>query len=116
MAVLTELLRYRHIILVDAIVSEELEPGTVLVYSREELSRVSRGAYPHGMNLPEILLLSENLAVSLTEKMVLIGVAVRGAFVFGEVMDEALETGFDGILARVRGAADGQLQEWDDKD
>lgn len=113
MNMLATLSRYTNIILIDSIVADELEPGTVVSFTRQDLERFATSpAHPHGMNIPEVLQLARRFGLDRWENFCLVGIAVRPNFRFQDCMDTALETAEGRIYDDVRGAASAFITKW----
>ncbi|HUV06964.1 MAG TPA: hydrogenase maturation protease [Spirochaetia bacterium] len=101
LSLLTEIQGRRQLIIIDSIVSGSLEKGSIAVFGKEEIRSFSKTLYPHGMNLPEVVALSEKLGIELPGKMILIGIEVGRIERFGESLDPDLEERLEDIYQGV---------------
>ena len=89
------------VILVDSIVSKQVECGAVVVFDKQELGALSKNYYPHGMNIPEVIATGERFGISLPAVMMLIGIEVEDIAEFGEQLSEVLSRKFDSIYQNI---------------
>ena len=101
---ITELQGFDQVVLLDAIASNQVDAGSVLIFTADELLKLSKTYYLHGMNLSEAFALSRKLGVALPHRMILIGIEVEDVAEFGETLSQELYEKLPQIYIDVLGA------------
>ena len=95
---------YERCILVDAVITGTVPPGTVLMIRADELTGRLSHTYPHAINIPEALQLSRRFAIPLPSSLLLVGIEVDEISTFGEDLSPALAGRWEEIYREVVGS------------
>jgi len=102
LAFVNEISGYSKVIIIDSVATGLMEPGSVVLFSKEELLQHSSQIYLHGMNLPEAIRLREELACALPTEIKLIGIEVPRIDRFGDELSSELKGKENSIYRSVR--------------
>jgi hydrogenase maturation protease len=86
---------WRHVILLDSIQFEGLEPGTVVRIDPEDLHTSLRIRSIHDVDLPTALELGRRLGLDMPTRLTIFGIQAQDACTFGESLTEAAERGLN---------------------
>jgi len=93
---------YQRVILVDSIMTGDLNIGTVVLFEEDEILNHARNFHSlHGINLPEALALSQRLGMDMPSSILLIGIEIGDADEFGETLTEELDGKLEDIYQNV---------------
>ena len=99
---------YQKVILVDSIMTGDLDIGTVVLFKEDEiLDHAGNFHSLHGINLPEALALSKRLGMAMPSRILLIGIEIGDADEFGETLSEELHEKLEDIYHHVLTAVSG---------
>ena len=99
---------YQKVILVDSIMTGDLDIGTVVLFKEDEiLDHAGNFHSLHGINLPEALALSKRLGMAMPSRILLIGIEIGDADEFGETLYEELHEKLEDIYQNVFSAVSG---------
>ena len=99
---------YQKVILVDSIMTGDLDIGTVVLFKEDEiLDHAGNFHSLHGINLPEALALSKRLGMAMPSRILLIGIEIGDADEFGETLYEELHEKLEDIYQNVLSAVSG---------
>jgi len=97
---------WKHVILVDSIQFEGLEPGTVVRIEPGDLHTSLRLRSVHDIDLPTALELGRRLGLEMPAKLTIFGIQAQDALSLGETLTEAAKRGLneavDLVLKEIR--------------
>jgi hydrogenase maturation protease len=97
---------WKHVILVDSIQFEGLEPGTVVRIEPDDLHTSLRLRSVHDIDLPTALELGRRIGLEMPAKLTIFGIRAQDALTLGESLTEAAERGLneavDLVLKEIR--------------
>jgi hydrogenase maturation protease len=97
---------WKHVILIDSIQFDGLEPGTVVRIKPEDLHTSLRLRSVHDINLPTALELGRRLGLDMPARLTVFGIQAEDSLTFGESLTDAAERGLneavDLVLKEIR--------------
>ncbi len=100
MGVVEHLAGYRTAVVIDALVDWDAPPGTVFRVALSE-DQAELNPPSHAMDLASALALGRAVGLALPSRLLFYGIAIRGPFVFGEDLSEALRARVGAIAATI---------------
>ncbi len=97
---------WKHVILVDSIQFEGLEPGTVVRIEPSDLHTSLRLRSVHDIDLPTVLELGRRMGLEMPARLTIFGIQAQDALTLGESLTKAAECGLkeavDLVLKEIR--------------
>jgi hydrogenase maturation protease len=92
---------YPSVVLIDSMVTGTEAIGAVRLYREEELLERRGDVYPHGMNLPEAVILARRLGLEIPQGISLVGIEVGPIGAFAEAPSPELAASLERIYGEV---------------
>jgi hydrogenase maturation protease len=97
------------VILVDSVSTGRRPPGSVTLFTGEQILAERGDLYPHGTSLPEALRLGRRLGLALPRKLDLVGIEVGPIREFGQSLSPELSSALRRIQLEVLQICEGLL-------
>ncbi|MBN1868135.1 hydrogenase maturation protease [Candidatus Sumerlaeota bacterium] len=101
---------YDRVLILDAVVSGQVEVGTVLEFGMDDLGSPVAPS-PHFTGMPEMWALGRRLKLQLPQEIRILALEVARPFVFGESLSEEVAPALPAFIQ----AASDILREWDER-
>jgi hydrogenase maturation protease len=106
---LSEITGEEQVILVDSVSTGRRPPGSVTLFTGEQILAERGDLYPHGTSLPEALRLGRRLGLALPRKLDLVGIEVGPIREFGQSLSPELSSALRRIQLEVLQICEGLL-------
>lgn len=102
---------YRRVLLMDAIVTGQHQPGTVVEFSQGDFRRVIAPS-PHYAGLPEVLALAERIGIEFPSEFRILAMEVVDPYTLSEELTEPVEQALPDLVAQARSI----LEQWSEEE
>ncbi len=92
---------YKYVLLLDAIVTGEHPPGTILELTKDDFKNIV-ACSPHYVGIPEIFRLAENLNIAFPDKIYILAMEVENPFDFQECLSPSIEDALPQFTEKAR--------------
>ncbi|MBI5622274.1 MAG: hydrogenase maturation protease [Elusimicrobia bacterium] len=99
LAVLDLIEGYDRAVILDAVVTRQVPPGTILEFSKADFQRL-RGSSPHVSGLPELLHVAERTGMKMPSVLAVLALEVETPDTFGETLTPGCQASLPGFVRR----------------
>jgi hydrogenase maturation protease len=92
---------YEYALLIDAIVTGTVAPGTILELTQDDF-RHQVGPSPHYVGLPEVLMMADTLHLPLPKEIRILAVEIADPYSFAETLSAVGEAALPKLVARAK--------------
>lgn len=106
-ALLEAFMGYDKAVIIDAVKTDAVAPGTVREWKTEELSEVLAPS-PHYAGLPELLALAKQMQLDYPEEFAIYSMEAEDPFTIGKGLSPAIQAELPALIEQVRG----RVMQW----
>ena len=96
-----ELCGWERVFVIDAVITGQMPPGTVRLFTEKEICGKMKPNSFHGVNLPQALMMGRKLKLKLPRSIKLIGIEIKPVASFGDKLSPALNKRLVNIRAEI---------------